>query len=187
MCMKEHEISKWKVLHSEYLFRDPWLTVRRQEMLLPNGNIIPSYYILEYPAWVCTLALTKEGRMVLVRQYRPGLDRVSPELCAGVVDDTDASAMEAAQRELMEETGYGNGDWTLFMTVSANPGTHTNLTYCFLATGVEKLSGQHLEKTEDIAVELLEPEAVKKLLEQGEFMQAMHSAVLWKYFCEAGK
>lgn len=169
-------------MSSEYLFREPWLTVRRQRMELPNGAIVPSYFVLEYPAWICTIALTKEGKMVMVRQYRAGIEKVLLELCAGVADAEDASFMDAAKRELLEETGYGNGTWKLFMTTSANPGTHANLTYCFLATDVEKVKEAHPERTEDLSVELCEPEEVLAMLQNDEVLQSMHAAVLWKYF-----
>ena len=152
--MEEREIKKWKLLSSEYLFREPWLTVRKQRMELPNGAVVPSYFVLEYPAWVCTIALTKEGKMVMVRQYRAGIEKVLLELCAGVVDEGDASLADAAKRELLEETGYGNGTWKLLMTTSANPGTHANLTYCFLATDGEIVEESHPERTEELSVEL---------------------------------
>lgn len=182
--MKKRQILPWKVLESAYLFKESWLTVRKDKVQLPNGNMIPSYYVLEYPVWVCVIGITKEGKMVMERQYRHGLGKVSYELCAGVVEKSDTSYMEAAKRELWEETGYGNGEWKLFMVVSANPGTHTNLSYCFLATGLEKLGDPHQEETEDIAVELLEPAEVKVLLGRNEVLQAIHAAALWKYFCE---
>lgn len=83
----------WKTLSSEYLFRRPWLTVRRDEMQLPNGNRIPEYYILEYPDWVNTIAITRDGRFVFVRQYRPGIARTSFELCAGVCEKEDAAPL----------------------------------------------------------------------------------------------
>lgn len=63
----------WQIVSSKYLFRRPWLTVRCDDMLLPNGNHIPEYYILEYPDWVNTIAITKEGKFVFVRQFRPGI------------------------------------------------------------------------------------------------------------------
>lgn len=181
------QIEQWKVLSSEYLFKEPWLTVRRQRMELPDGNVVPSYYVLEYPSWVCTIALTREGKMIMVRQYRPGLERVLLELCAGVVDPGDDSCMDAAKRELMEETGYGRGEWQLLMTTSANPGTHNNVAYCFLATGVEKVDEAHPEKTEDLSVELWEPTEVLKMLQRDEIMQSMHAAALWKYFYNASE
>ena len=65
----------WQVVSSKYLFRRPWLTVRCDDMLLPNGNHIPEYYILEYPDWVNTIAITKEGKFVFVRQFRPGIGK----------------------------------------------------------------------------------------------------------------
>ena len=153
-------------------------------MQLPNGSLIPSYYVMEYPAWINVLAITKEGMMIMERQYRHGLGQVDYELCAGVVDATDANPLEAAQRELWEETGYGKGEWEQWMVISVNPGTHTNLTYCYLATDVEKVSESHQEATEDIAVELLTPAEVLELLEQDRIKQGLHVSPLWKYFAK---
>ena len=115
--MMEEKEKAWKTVSSKYLFRRPWLTVRCEDMLLPNGNHIPEYYILEYPDWVNTIAITKDGKFVFVRQYRPGLGRTSYELCAGVCDKEDASPLVSAQRELWEETGYGKGNWQEYMVI----------------------------------------------------------------------
>ena len=182
--MMEEKEKAWKTVSSKYLFRRPWLTVRCEDMLLPNGNHIPEYYILEYPDWVNTIAITKDGKFVFVRQYRPGLGRTSYELCAGVCDKEDASPLVSAQRELWEETGYGKGNWREYMVISANPSTHTILTHCFLATDVEPIDHQHLEDTEDLSVHLLTFEEVKQLLENNEIMQSLNAAPLWKYVAE---
>jgi len=182
--MEKQKIENWKVLRSEYIAKEPWFTARRDEVQLPNGNIIPTYYVLEYPAWICVIAITKEGEMIMERQYRHGIGRVDYELCAGVVDPTDASPLEAAKRELLEETGFGNGEWQSYMIISANPGTHNNLTYCFLATGVEKMMERHLEPTEDLTVHLLSLDEVKTLLREDAIKQALHAAPLWKYMAE---
>ena len=71
----------WKVISSEYLHKNLWLTVRKDHVVLPNGNHIPSYYILEYPNWVNTIAITRDGQFVFIRQYRHGLQKTSYELC----------------------------------------------------------------------------------------------------------
>ena len=89
--------------------------------------------------------------------------------------------MEAAKRELYEETGYGGGEWSHLMTVSPNAGACTNSSHTFLAVGVERLSEQHLEESEDIKVVLLEREEVIRMLKNDEFHQAMMAAPLWKY------
>ena len=89
----------WKVISSEYLHKNLWLTVRKDHVVLPNGNHIPSYYILEYPNWVNTIAITRDGQFVFIRQYRHGLRKTSYELCAGVCEKEDASPLVSAQRD----------------------------------------------------------------------------------------
>lgn len=177
----KEEKRMWKVLKSEYLYRDTWLTARKDTVQLPNGNLIPSYYILEYPDWVNTLAITKDHKFIFIRQYRHGIQEVRYELCAGVCDQTDATPMDAAKRELLEETGYGRGTWQEYMVISANPSTMTNLTHVFLAIDVEPVSTQHLEATEDLTVHLLSYEEVLELLRTDQIKQALHAAPLWKY------
>ena len=174
----------WKVLESTYLHRKPWLTVRSERVELPNGNQIPEYFVFEYPDWINVIAITKDKKFVFVSQYRHGLGETSYELCAGVCEKEDGSLLVSAQRELLEETGFGGGNWSEYMTISANPGTHTNLTHCFLATDVEPVAPQHLEDTEDLAVHILTLENVLELLKTDQIKQAIHAAPLWKYIAE---
>ncbi|MDR1881563.1 MAG: NUDIX hydrolase [Prevotella sp.] len=181
---KETDDKAWKVLKSEYLFRKPWLTVRREHVQLPDGNEIQDYYLLDYPDWVNIIAVTKDKKFVLVRQYRHGLGYTSMELCAGVAEKYDPSLLVSAQRELLEETGYGNGNWTKYTELSVNPGTHTNMTHCFLATDVEKVSEQNLEATEDISVHLLSTDELIELLKRDGIKQAVQAAPLWRYVAE---
>ena len=170
----------WKVLRSEYLIKRPWLTARRDELELPDGRIIPEYYVLEYPDWVNVIAITKDGLFVIERQYRHALGCTCYELPCGVMEEGE-SPLEAVKRELSEETGYGGGEWTELMTLSANPSTMTNLTHCFLATGVEKMTDQHLDPTEELSVHLLTREEVLDLLRNNEMMQSLMVAPLIKY------
>lgn len=175
------EIKKWDIIESEYLIRRPWLTARKDKVKLPDGRINPEFYILEYPDWVNVIAITKEGKFLMVEQYRHGLNDVFIELVAGVIDEGE-QPLEGAKRELLEETGYGNGEWQLLTVISQNPSTTNNLTYCFLATNVEKISDQHLDATEDIRPCLLSEEEVKNLLINDSVKQALMAAPLWKYF-----
>ena len=180
------EDGKWDIINSEYLFRRPWLTVRHGQVRLPDGRINPEFYVLEYPDWVNVIAITEDGMFVLERQYRHGLGKTCYEIPAGVIEKGE-TPLEAAKRELQEETGYGEGEWETLMTVSGNCSTTSNLTHCFLAKGVKKISGQHLDATEDISVCLMDETRVKDLLECDQIKQSLMAAPLWKYFCSRQK
>jgi 8-oxo-dGTP pyrophosphatase MutT (NUDIX family) len=182
---RQDEDRKWEVLSSKYLFRRPWLTARVDRVKLPTDVINDEYYVLEYPDWVNTIAITKEGEFVLVRQYRHALGETRFELCGGVCEKGE-TPLEAAQRELCEETGFGKGTWRSYMTLSANASAMNNLTYCFVATDVERVAAQHLDKTEDLSVHLMNRKEVFQLLQADEFRQALMVAPLWKYFAITG-
>lgn len=182
--IQELENRKWTVLKSEKLLsKGTWMNLRMERVQLPTGGIVPEWFVLEFPDWINVIAITKDGKFVMEDQYRHALGQTHFELVAGVIDPGE-TPLEAAKRELSEETGFGGGEWQLFMTVSPNPTNHTNLSYTFLATGVEKLSEQHQEATEDIHVDIFTRQEVKELLHSGKIIQALHLAPLWKYFAE---
>lgn len=174
----------WDTLASTHLSRKPWLTLRQDRVRLPNGAVIEEYNVLEYPDWINVIAATADERVVLVRQYRHGLGAVHYELPAGVCDPEDAGPEETARRELLEETGYGGGDWVHLTTLSANPGTHANLVHSFLATGVERIAEPRPEATEDLRIHLVELAKLRDILVNGGVVQALHAAPLWRYLCE---
>lgn len=176
---------KWKIVESEYLFNRPWLTVRRDKVELPDGRTNDEFYVLEYPDWVNVIAITRDGEFVMERQYRHGIGLTCYEICAGVIEKGE-TPLDAAKRELLEETGYGNGQWKEIMTISGNSSTTNNYTHCFVATGVEKIGAQHLDHTEDISVHLLSRQEVEALLENNLISQALMAAPLWRYFCTNG-
>ena len=173
-------IKEWKVLESEYLVRRPWLTARRDRLELPDGRIIPEYYVLEYPDWVNVIAITKDGQFVMERQYRHAARKISLELPCGVMEEGE-TPLEAAQRELLEETGFGGGQWKKLMELSPNPSAMSNTTHCFLAIGVEKIAEQHLDETEELSVLFMTKEEVKRMLNENQICQALMVAPLYKY------
>lgn len=171
----------WEVLDSEYVIKRPWLTARRDHVKLPTGAEINEFYVLEYPDFCNIVAITKDGKFLMERQYRHAQHLTAIEIPAGCVEKGE-SLLEAAQRELYEETGYGGGQWTKLMTISPNPGACNNYCHCYLALGVERVSTQHLESTEDIKMVFLEQDEVARMLRNDEFHQALMAAPLWKYF-----
>ena len=85
---------------------------------------------------------------------------------------------------MSEETGFGGGNWQQFMVLSPNPTNHTNRSFTFLATDVEKICEPHQEPSEDIHIHILKRHEVEQLLQEGDIIQALHAAPLWKYFAE---
>src|SRR5215203_3381112 len=169
---------KWKVLESEYLFKQPWLTVRKDKCELPNGKTMPAFYVLEYPTWVSAFALTKDNKVVMIKQYRHGIEEVTTEVPGGVVDAGEDSET-AIRRELMEETGYKFESLEFLGKICANPSTGNNYLHMFLASGGEKVAEQKLDETEDVEVVVYSIDEVKALLKENNIVQSLHVSCIF--------
>jgi len=169
---------KWKVLSSEYLFNEPWLTIRRDKCELPNGKIMPAFYIQEYPTWVSAFALTKDNKVVLIKQYRHGIEEITTEVPGGVVDNNEEPQVAIA-RELMEETGYAFESFEFLGKVCANPSTGNNYMHMFLAKGGQKVAEQELDETEDVEVVIYTIDEVKQLLKENKVLQSLHVSCIF--------
>lgn len=178
-------MQKWKLLESKYIIQRPWATLRVDKVELPNGNIKDEYYVLEYPTWVNMVAITEDGNVLFVKQYRHGADQIMVELPAGVVED-DEEPEVAARRELLEETGYAFDKIEYICELFANPATSGNLTYTYLLTGGKKVQEQDLDSSEDIEVVEMTIEEAKKFLFDNKIGQALHSSALFYTFHKMG-
>ena len=116
----------------------------------------------------------KKFNVVMVRQYRHGIQETIIEVPGGCVDETDEDYQSAIARELLEETGYEFSNYTYLGKVSPNPSTNNNWMHMFLATGGTKISSQKLDHNEEIEVDLLELDELKSLIENNEIKQALH-------------
>ena len=144
-------IKPWKILDSKYLYKTNGVALRIDQCEIPNGNVFEPY-VIETGTWVNVIALTKEREVILEKQYRHGVGQVMLEIPAGIMDEKDESPLQAAQRELLEETGYASKKFIEVGKAYPNPATHNNLTYSFLALDVEKVGQQSLDETEEIEV-----------------------------------
>lgn len=171
----------WQILDSSYPFICPWLKVRKDVVRLPNGVEVPDFYITEVPDWVNVIAITADGKFIIEEQYRHGIQKVCFELCAGMVDEGEIP-LNAAKRELLEETGYTGGNWTAYGMTVPNASGSTTKCYHFLASDVERIQNPKPEKTEDIKIHLLTEQGLKQLMLDGRIADAVMLAPLWRYF-----
>ncbi len=169
---------KWKTLSSEYLIKDTWATVRKDTCERADGKIISPYYVYEFTDWVCALALTKDGKVILEKQYRHALGEVNTEIPGGCVDATDTNFEAAIARELLEETGYQFEQIVFLGNTTSNPSTNNNMMHLFLATGGEKVAEQKLDDGEELEIFYATIEEVKQMLRNNQFIQSMHVACI---------
>ncbi|TCJ19134.1 NUDIX hydrolase [Flaviaesturariibacter flavus] len=179
-------MEKWKVLESTYLHKEPWLTIRKDRCETPGGKPIPAFYINEYPDWVNAFCITKEGKVLLVQQYRHGIGTIETELPGGVSEKGE-SMEEACRREVFEETGYTFESWKCLGKVSANPSTTTNFTHFFLATGGVKTGEQNLDESEELEVLEVSMDEVKALVRGNKMMQSLHVNAVFYALMELGE
>jgi 8-oxo-dGTP pyrophosphatase MutT (NUDIX family) len=177
----------WEIEKSEYIVSDKWLKVRSDKCRMPNGRIVEPYYIIEYPDWINVVGITKEKDVVFVKLYRHGIAKTVLELPSGTIEACDKAPVEAAKRELLEETGYTSDNFLQTGIVSPNPSNHTNLNYCFIAKDLELVSKPQLDCTEEIETILIPVEKAIDMFTNGEFLQAMHVSSFYyamKYLTE---
>lgn len=179
--MEEKYEKKYRQLSRKTIIERPWLTAHCDEVELPDGRVNHEYYVLHYPTFVNVIAIKPNGKMIIERQFRYALGKECPEIPAGVVEKGE-TPLEGIQRELMEETGHGGGQWEELMVMSPNSSTVDNLCHSFLARNVDLRGTQKLDATECLTFTELSQEEVFRMLVRGEFMQAMMMAPLWKYF-----
>jgi ADP-ribose pyrophosphatase len=167
-------IKPWKILESNYLHKN----VRIDTCELPDGKMLDGF-VLEFRNWVTIVALTSAHEVVLERQYRHGAQKVILELPGGTMDAEDENPMQAARRELLEETGYTSDSFIQIGCVSPNPANHTNLIYYYLALDAEKVGNQNLDDTEEIEVLLKPLDEVIAMAKNSELLQSMQVGALF--------
>jgi len=177
----------WKVLETRHVTRDEWLSLRADRCELPDGRIVEPCYVLEYPAWVNVVALTKNQDVVLVREFRHGMQKTLLELPGGTTEPEDISPLAAIRRELLEETGYTSETFVETGRLYPNAATHNNVLYCFLATDVEQVDRPRLDDTEQMDLVLMPLEKVIELTANGGLLQALHVGSLFLALARLGR
>ena len=155
----------WTVSDSAIIVADRWIRLRADTCTDAAGRTIAPYYVLEPGDWVSVLALNPEGEAILVEEYRHGAGLVALGTIGGAVEPGE-SPLEAAARELREETGFESWEIVDLGATWANFGNHTNRVHHFLARDCVRVGEQSLDDTETIAVHVMPMQGLDEHLHQ---------------------
>ncbi len=167
----------WKILSTSELFKNKFFCLRKDKCELPDGRIMPGYFVFEFLDWVQIVAITREKQMITLNQYRHAAKKVFIEIPGGSLDP-DEQALSAAKRELLEETGYHSDNWIELAPHFPNPATQSNRLKTFIAQDCHKIQDQDLDPYEDLEVVLRPIKTVYEMLNNGEIDHSLMIASL---------
>lgn len=144
----------WTVLETELLQDCRVFRVSRTLARSPRTGATHAFFRIDADDWVNVVPLTAQGEIVFVRQYRHGSRELTLEIPGGIVDPGE-TPLEAAARELLEETGYRAPSVVSLGAVNPNPALFGNRLHTFLARNVERVAAIRNEGAEETAVELV--------------------------------
>lgn len=195
----EDEKIIWKPLHTDHIVQDEWIDFRNTVYEMPDGTELGPFYNFSRQNYAVIVATDEAGNYLCVRQFRPGLRRLTMEFPAGGIEHKDGSlaaavgeggktlvaatdpsdvspeaALEAAKRELREETGYVSDDWSSLMTVASYATLSDNYAFIFRARMCRRETVQDLDDTEFLNVHVIAPDELRRMIDAGEFQQAVH-------------
>ncbi len=173
----------WPMLSSSLDYSCRIFNIRTDLALSPRTGHKHEFFILECTAWVNIIPVTRDKQVVLIRQYRHGIQDNTLEVPGGLVEDFDTPE-SAAVRELREETGYRPGQVSYLGRVHPNPAIQNNECHSFLALNVEPVWTQELDSKEDIQVLLRPLSALPDLLRQGHISHSLVLAAFQLYFLQ---
>jgi ADP-ribose pyrophosphatase len=146
---------------------------------LPSGLVLDQFFVIHESEWVHVVAQSADGKFLTVRQYRYAGNCLCTELPGGVIDQGE-EPIQAAQRELLEETGYVARRWEYVGWLFANPARQTNRVHLCVARELFHKAPQRLDSTEEIEFAFMSQVSVQEAIEAGQFSQALHVASFYR-------
>ena len=174
-------IDSWpKLGRSKRIVVSPWLEVIARDVQFSPEASVETYFAIAQPHYLAGLAVTTEGHILLVRQYRPAIRRSSLELPAGLLEEHEEPA-DAMARELLEETGYSTRSIALIGTTATCSSRIDNSMYSFFIQAGEQ--APDFVEEPGVSVSSVSPSELRALILSGEFAEQTHLGVISLAIC----
>jgi ADP-ribose pyrophosphatase len=158
----------WKTkTRTTVLDEPPWLTVEHHTVELPDGRLLPNWQWIITPAYINVVAVTEDGRFICFRQVKYGIKGTTLGIVGGYVNEGE-EPLAAAQRELLEETGYESPDWVSLGGYLVDPNRGIATGHLFLARQARYIAPPNADDLEELEIILLTREQMETVLEKGE-------------------
>lgn len=145
----------WEVLKSRELYSaEPWITLSLQQVRLPDGRIVSDYHRVQMPDFTVVFVETDEGKVIVERQYKHGIGQVTLMLPAGLIEKEE-DPLQAAQRELLEETGYMASEWKPLGSFVPNSNYGCGKAHLYQARDARRVAEPDAGDLEDIEIVLM--------------------------------
>ena len=173
-------MERWKTEASEKLLDTRWVKVRRDQVTLPGGMRIDDFYAITIADAAAVVAIDEAGQIILKKEYRYCYDRELIEIPAGAFEVGETDSLAVAQRELLEETGYASEEWEYIGSTVESSSKLTNHMHLYFANHCRRVSGQHLDPTENLDVLVVPLEKAVEMVMRNEICcNSSAHGILW--------
>jgi 8-oxo-dGTP pyrophosphatase MutT (NUDIX family) len=174
-------IKPWPLVRSEPRGDFRIFKLRVDRKVSPRTHREHDFIVLDCANWVNVIALTPDDQLVMVEQFRHGVNEVELEIPGGVMDKSDASPVEAGLRELLEETGYEGENAHLLGQVHANPAIMNNTCFTVLVENCRMTSGTQFDHGEDLVTRLVPVADIPRLVTEGKIRHSLVVVALYHF------
>ncbi len=161
-------MNKYTKLSSKKLISNKFVTLNENVFKSEKSHKFAPFYVLDFANWVNIAPITENKEVLLIKQFRAGIEDISIEIPGGIVDDDDLDPYESVKRELLEETGYVCDDVIQLNRVYGNPAIQTNYITGFLGINARQTKPQNLDTLEEIEFMKVPLDKIPSMINRGE-------------------
>ena len=172
------DLGKWEILEKKTVYEcNPWIKVEVQKIKLPNGNVVDDFHRLVMPEYVVVYPVTTNENILMLKAYRHGIGDLTYLFPGGLINKYE-KPLDAAQRELLEETGYVADNWQCLGSYVLHSNYGGGKAHMFRATGVEKVQRPNSGDLEETLVQLFDLKSLNEKMVLGQISSLSSIAAL---------